>query len=496
MTYEELLAENKELKQQISFLKGELAQLKKLIFGQKSERFVPNNVDVDQLGFFEPEVAKQEDQGPEETEQINYTRSKQKKHKGRRPLPDHLPVEVHVLQPEQDTVGLKQIGTEVTEKLDYRPAKLVRIRYERPKYVQVSKDEQTGQATEKILIADLPIEPIPKGIAKSGLLAYLIVSKFVDHLPFYRIIQMFKRDYGYELCDSTLNGWFVSCSALLEPLYNKLKQKVLQSDYLQVDETPIRVLESEQKGKSHRGFQWVYHSVEQGLVLFHYRKGRGENGPKEVLAGYEGYLQCDGYTVYDKIGKQEGITLIGCIAHSRRKFHNALGNAEQLAKAALEQFKEIYVIERKYRQNKITAIERRDQINEKLEGLKKWVEEKYPSTLPKSDIHKAMKYFLNQWHKLKNVTLDPRVRIDNNIVENRIRPLALGRKNYLFAGNHNAAQRIAMYYSFFASCKSQNVNPWEWLKTTLDRIPTHPINRIEELLPSNYNTRNSVSSHR
>jgi len=197
-----------------------------------------------------------------------------------------------------------------------------------------------------VLIAELPSRPIDKAIVEACLLAHILVSKFIDHLPFYRQIQMFKRDFGWEPAQSTVSDWMASCCQLLEPLYNTLKQKILDSDYIQSDESPIKVQDSDKKGSTHQGYQWVYHDPVQKLVLFNYRKGRGQNGPKELLADYKGYLQCDGYTVYDKIGTDPKITLAGCLVHARRKFHDALDSDKKRAQTALTLFRKMYLQER------------------------------------------------------------------------------------------------------------------------------------------------------
>jgi len=214
-----------------------------------------------------------------------------------------LPVREVVIEPEEDTTGLKKIGEEISETLEHTPASLIKRRTIRPKYAKAND--------EGIIIANLPSRPIDKSIVEACLLSHILVSKYIDHLPFYRQIQMFKRDFRWEPAQSTMSDWMASCCQLLEPLYNTLKQKILASDYIQADESPIKVLDSDKKGKTHQGYQWVYHDPVQKLVLFNYCKGRGQNGPKELLANYKGYLQCDGYTVYDKIEADPNINLAG-----------------------------------------------------------------------------------------------------------------------------------------------------------------------------------------
>ncbi|KAA1241546.1 IS66 family transposase, partial [Aquimarina sp. RZ0] len=340
-----------------------------------------------------------------------------------------------------------------------------------------------------VLIAELPSRPIDKSIAEACLLAHVLVSKYIDHLPFYRQIQIFKRDFGWEPAQSTLGDWMAGCCRLLEPLYNTLKQKILESDYIQADESPIKVLDSDKKGSTHQGYQWVYHDPVQKLVLFNYRKGRGQNGPKELLASYSGYVQCDGYNVYDKIAVgHKHITLAGCLVHARRKFYEALDNDKLRAEKALTIFRDIYKKEREIKEGANGDIEKIKNLRIKtikplLVQIKEWVTQEQYNVLPKSKIGKAMTYFVNQYHKFENIFLDGRIQLDNNKIENAIRPMAIGRKNYLFCGPHKSAQNAAILYSFFGSCKMQGINPREWLANILEKLPDHSMQKLEELLP-------------
>lgn len=477
MTYQELLVENTSIKKEISSLKEQLAQLYKLINGFKSESFITQAV-VDQLSLFAEQDTREEIEAlPQET--ITYTREK-KKHQGRNALPEHLPVREVIIEPEEDITGLKKIGEEISETLEYTPASLIKRRTIRPKY---AKPEGEG-----VLIAALPSRPIDKAIVEACLLAHILVSKYVDHLPFYRQIQMFKRDFGWEPPQSTMSDWMSSCCRLLEPLYNTLKQKILASDYIQADESPIKVQDSDKVNSTHQGYQWVYHDPLQKLVLFNYRKGRGQNGPKELLAHYKGYLQCDGYSVYDKIGADPNITLAGCLVHARRKFHEALDSDKKRAQTALELFRKMYLEERTIKEEVQNDFEKRKMLRDQkvkpiLTQIKTWIKQQQFNVLPKSPIGKAMTYFINQYPKLEAIFQDGRIELDNNLIENAIRPMAIGRKNYLFCGSHKAAQNAAMLYSFFGSCKMSNINPREWLTKTLERMPDHSILKLEELLP-------------
>jgi hypothetical protein len=274
-------------------------------------------------------------------------------------------------------------------------------------------------------------------------------------------------------------------------LYEALKQQVLQSTYLHADETPIKVLDKDKKGKTHRGYYWVYQNSIEKLVLFDYREGRGREGPVEVLENFTGYLQTDDYNVYEPFGEKSTVRLMHCMAHARRKFHEALQNDEARAAYALEQIGKLYTIERtckeesfsfeqiqKVRQQKSVAI---------LDSLGQWMKEQYVQVTPKSTIGKALAYSIERWERLSVYTEDGMLNIDNNPVENSIRPVAVGRKNYLFCGSHEAAQRSAMLYSLLGTCKMHQVEPYQWLKSVLDIIADHPINKITDLLPHRFN---------
>ena len=481
--YQALEAKNVALEQRLNAILHELTQLRKMIFGSKSERFVPA-VNPEQLELFateEQEVLPQE----EEIEKITYERKK--KHPGRTKLPDNIPTEDIIIEPEEDTSGMKLIGEEVTETINYVPGVLIKRRYIRRKYAR--EEEQEGSCN--VVIGQLPNRPIPKGIPEAGLLAYLFISKYIDHLPFYRQIEIFKRQHGWIIHKSTINDWFIAICTLLEPLYEAQLKAVMQTDYLQADESPIQVQESEKKGKTHRGYMWVYRNPLNGLVLFDYRKGRGMHGPKERLETFSGLLQCDGYGVYKSIAqKREDISLISCLAHIRRKFFEAKEHHPNLANYALKEIQKLYKIERECSEEELSV----EQITQKRQQeaapifneLLKWVKKEQADNLSKGPIGKALFYAKNHLPLLAKYLDDGRILIDNNLIENTIRTLALGRKNYLFAGSHQAAQRTAMMYSFFASCKTMNVNPLEWMTDVLQRIGTYNVNQVADLLPHNW----------
>jgi transposase len=484
MTFEQLLEINKKQEALINEMQFQIDQLNRLLFGSKRERFIPNK-DENQLTLpFEV----QEQQGPErEQEVIAYVREKGKRenHPGRLALPAHLPVEEIVIEPKEDTTGLKCIGKEITDQLELVPAKLYIKRFIRPKYIKPTDDSALNHEG---IIADLPSFPIEKGIAGPGLLAQIMVDKFVDHLPIYRQIERFKRE-GIKIPSSTLNGWQESVCNLLEPLYHTLKHRVLSQGYLQVDETPIQVLDQTKKGKTHRGYHWVYHSPLEKTVLFDYNHGRSREGPTRLLKDFKGYLQTDGYNVYDIFGKKEHITLLNCMAHARRGFEKALEYDKPRAEYAMNMFQKLYAIEQKARDENFTPQQRHelrlDQSLPILNELGKWIVETYKTILPKSALGKALAYCIPRWDNLLAYLNDGSLEIDNNLAENAIRPIALGRKNYLFAGSERGAERAAMFYSFFGTCKKNNINPFDWLKKVLEVIPDYKVTQLTNLLPQN-----------
>jgi len=467
------------MKFDIEYLSHQLAELKRLIFGSKRERFI-STVDPQQASLFELPEAEQAEKAEE---QITYTRKKSenKKQPLRTELPAHLPRKEEVIEPENIPEGAKKIGESRTEVLDITPPKVfVRciIRY---KYLVESNDEQS-----KIIIAELPTLPIPKGNADAGLLSHILISKFVDHLPFYRQVQMFKRQ-GVCIAESTINGWFNASCKLLEPLYEALKREILSADYLMADETPLPVQTKDTPGSTHKGYDWVYFAPEKRLVIFDYRKSRGREGPDEILKGFSGFLQTDGYDTYTHFEKQPNITLLACMAHARRYFDKAKDNDPVRADIALKQFQKLYAIERKARELGLSPEETKALRHEEALGLlsemETWYKEEIYNVVPKSAIGKAIAYTLRLWPRLIRYIDDGRFYIDNNLVENSIRPVALGRKNYLFAGSHDAAQNAAMIYSLLSSCKINDVEPFQWLKETISRIPEYPANQLHRLLP-------------
>ena len=483
MSSTELVTISKEefeaLRSENAWLKHQLTELKRLIYGAKSERFVTQN--PDQATLFDLPAEQPQEKA---TEEITYTRNKpqrEKKQPLRLELPSHLERREEVIEPADIPADAKKIGEAVTEVLEYKPASAYVRRIVRPKYIVEQNDEETN-----IVIAPLPTLPIPKGNAGPSMIAHLLVSKFVDHLPFFRQVQIFKRQQ-LEIAESTINGWFNAGCNLLHPLYDALKTKMLAGWYLMADETPIAVLTQDKPGSTHNGYHWVYYDPVNKLVLFDYRKSRGMEGPDEMLKEFGGYLQTDGYSAYDHFEKHPKITLLACMAHARRKFEHAQENNPTLAGDALKMFQALYDIEREIREvnmepDAIQAL-RQERSKPILDRMEIWLREQIILVPPKSAIGVAMAYTLNLWPRLVRYIDDGRFHIDNNLIENSIRPVALGRKNYLFAGSHEAAQQAAVIYSVLATCKLHGVEPFAYLTKTLSVIPDFPANQLLTLLP-------------
>jgi len=470
----------------IAALEQQLAQLQKMIFGSRHERFIALDPASPQLSLgitVEPVATAT----ITSSKQISYTKTnvavepKPLVHPGRMKLPESLRREAIIIEPAIDIASCKKIGEEVTEVLEYEPGELYVKQYRRPKY---AKPDNGG-----IVIGQLPARPLEKAMAGEGLLAQIITDKYIDHLPLHRQMQRFERS-GVKLAYSTLTDWVSSTCALITPLFDALKAEVLKSSYLHVDETPVKVMDKDKKGETHRGYYWVYQNSIDKIVLFDYQEGRGREGPVEILKDFTGYLQTDGYVAYDIFANRQGITLIHCMAHARRMFTEALDNDEQRATHALKEIQKLYIIERICKEEQLSFEQVKEVRKLKsvriLRDLGLWLQQQYLQVLPKSAIGKAIGYSLERWERLSAYVNDGRLNIDNNPVENSIRPVALGRKNYLFAGSHEAAKRSGMLYSLLGTCKMNGVEPNAWLKDVLHRIADHPINQIQDLLPHRY----------
>lgn len=476
--YEAFIADNKQLNEKLTQVLFQLAEFQRMIFGTKSERFIATSPLLSAPTLFDLPLSQELLQPLTKTTIVKTVVTKKNEgHPGRKPLPAHLPREVTILEPTQDTTGMIVIGQDITEVLDYTPGKLIVRQFIRPKYARAK-----GAG---IVTADLPEMPITRGMAGSGLLTQLIISKFIDSQPIYRQIEIFKRE-GIALSPATVAGWIESTARLLEPLYDLLVKYVLAAFYLQVDETRLQVLDRKEKGKSSRGWIWAYHAPLLRLVMFDYAEGRGKENPAHHLRQFKGYLQTDGYAVYDGFGLLPGVTLVSCWAHSRREFFEAKDYDLPRGEHVLNEIGRLYTLEQTIKTlSPAERYARRQEISVPiLESLHVWMQQAYTEVLPQSPIGKALAYSLKRWKKLLAYTAAGELEIDSNLVENAIRPIALGRKNYLFAGSHESAKRIAMLYSLLQSCKKNGMEPYSWLQKTLEILPSWPANRLNELLPN------------
>lgn len=460
-------------------LQRQLELLRRMQFGQKRERFEDPNQMALPLDIAQEVLQEQEEVVRQE---ITYSRAK-KKHPGRAKLPDHLPVEEIEIYPKGDLSDKVCIGKEVTDVLDHVPGYFKIKRYIRYKYA--AKDRDTAQIT----IGELPERIIDKGIPSEGLLATILVDKYVDHLPLYRQKQRFSRE-NIDIASSTIDGWAAQSMEALKPLYEKLVMDIKNEGYLQADETTIKVLDQRKKDRAHLGYYWVYHAPISKLALFDYSPTRASSAALPILQNFKGYLQTDGYAGYNVYGKKSGVTHLGCWAHARREFERALDNDRSRSEHVLVEIQKLYAVERRAREQGLLPQQIKElRLEESLpiiNGLGKWMFLQIKLTLPKSQIGKALAYSQSRWDKLSAYLTDGNLQIDNNLVENVIRPVALGRKNYLFAGSHDAAQKAAMAYTFFANCKKQDVNPYAWLKYTLENIQSIHHKNITDLYPHNY----------
>ncbi len=485
----DLLLENKNLQDQliqsqskINYLQFQLDQLKRQVFGVKSERFL-SMLNAGQLALpieeENPSEIEKEETFPVEAH--DRKKNKQKKnHPLRKPFPAYLTREVEKIYPQgfDENSPEKPIGEEVTEILEEIPGKF---------YVrQIIRYKFANKETGGVVIGELPSRVNEKGMFGELLLTRIIIDKYCDHLPGYRQEQRFTRA-GIKIPYSTLMDVPRQVGNYMVLLYEELKKQSLVCRYLQIDETPHPVQDRETQGKTHRGYLWVYRSVEQRLVLFEYCPGRGTEWPKEILKNYKGFIQTDGYKVYDYFDRRADITSICCMAHARRYFEKALKDHKELAEYFISKLQAVYTVEREIRDENKSEEEilflRKEKSLPILNELEKWLKEN-TNHPPRSPISQAVAYTLSRWKKLTVYIEHPFLEIDNNLVENAIRPTVLGRKNYLFSGSHESAQRAAMFYSFFGSCKMNDVNPQEWLADVLVKLPETKTTELYTLLPN------------
>jgi transposase len=488
----------------IKQLTDQLAWYRRKFWKASSEKFIPQDPSQRRIDFDGLDVLPQEEEVIKEAakEIVSYERRKAEKEKRqpvRLPLPENLRREEEVIEPEGIDENWTRIGEEVTEILEHKPGELYVRRIVRPKYalrkdLQQLREENEESGQKNMKIAALPLLPLPRSNAGASLLAELLMGKYVYHLPFHRSIAMFKLA-GVSIAASTVNGWFGGSSDLLRALYDRLRDIVLATDYIQVDESTVPVINDE-KHRAVKSYLWVVRSVMDKLMFFHYDKGsRAQKVVIELLQSYKGAIQTDGYDAYSIYENKKGVLLLGCWAHARRKFNDALKEDESGARYALEQIGMLYNVEAMATDQELDH-DQRAALRERLAypilcAFEKWIVNYYPKAMLQGRMYKALTYTYSLFQRLSRYHLDGRYQIDNNLVENAIRPLALGRKNYLFCGNHDAAENAAIMYSLLGCCKSCDVNPRQWLTDVLTRIPVYNNDYsrdLTELLPHIWKT--------
>jgi transposase len=487
----------------IKKLTDQLAWLRRKFWKASSEKYIPVDPAQRKIDFDGLDVL------PEEEETIKgaaseidtYKRNKPK-HPKKQPvrltLPEDLRREEEIIEPEGIDENWVRIGEEVTEQLEHKPGEIYVRRIIRPKYalkkdLQVQQElDMDGSLNKTIKIAPLPLLPLPRSNAGASLLAELIMGKYMYHLPFHRQISLFKLE-GIRIPASTVNDWFAGCSDLLRALYYRLKEIVLECDYIQIDESTVPVINHE-KHRAVKAYLWVVRDVMKKLVFFYYDKGsRAQKVVIELLHNFKGAVQTDGYEAYSIYENKKGVLLLGCWAHARRKFIEALKEDKAGAQYALEQIGLIYAVESMADDQELDY-QKRAELRARLAypilfGFERWIVSYMPKALPKGRMSQALTYTYSLFHRLSRYHLDGRYQIDNNLVENTIRPLALGRKNYMFCGNHDAAENAAIMYSLLGCCAATDVNPREWLTDVITRIPNYNNDYsldLADLLPHNW----------
>lgn len=477
---EKLKTTTKTYENQIKFLEEKIRLLNHKLFGRKSEKLSPEDELQGRL-FDEVETHSEEGDAPEKEEVIRVSGHTRKKG-GRRPLPEDLPrkdVE-HDIPAEEKICAcgaeLSHIGDEVSEKLAVKPAEIWVERHIRHKYACKSCEgvETVGGAVKT---AKLPPQIIPQGIATPSLLSFIFIGKFCDGLPLYRLEKIFSR-IGIDLARSTMCGWPIDIHNRYNEFFNIFWKELIAYPLIGIDETKVQVLGEPGKKNTTLSYMWVFRGGgERPVVLFHYAPSRSPSEIEKYISGYEGYIQTDGYGGYEAIGAREGIIHVGCWAHARRYFYEAGKCAGEgtFANTVVSIIRNLYAVEDEVRENKLPydkIVEiRQEKSKPVIDKLKKLLDEKVHHIAPKSLTGKAIRYAINRWPTLEVYLTDGRIPIDNNFVENAIRPFVIGRKNWLFSGSPRGAQASAAMYSLIETAKANGLEPYWYLRYLFEKLP-------------------------
>lgn len=479
---ESMLAENAALKDQNAELRQQLEWLKRQVFGQKTERYIPTDENQTslELGIAASNI-------PIKTETITFERKKPCKQTPdrREDIPAHLPRNEIVIMPEENVSGMERIGEKVTEQLEYTPPKYSVNKYIRPVFAGDINGERT------VVCGELPKLCSDKGKYGASIIAHAVVSKFEDHTPIYRLQKIITRDSGVAIPESSLDTFPEIAAFWLEPIARKCAEMVMGSGYIQMDESTLKVMIQPTNGKSTTGQMWVRHAPEKKVVVFNYDRHRSGATAKSLLGIYEGILQTDGLTSYNQFSESNGVIHAGCHAHARRGFDESKSSDHARATRALSLYQKIFALEAEAKSLSMPPGDRLILRQEKsapiVAELKLWLDTEIRNVRPKSSIGKAIQYCLNRWHELTRFLHDGRIEISNNLVENCIRPLAIGRKNWMFAGSPEAARRMGILLTIIGTCKLLGLNSFQYLAHALAELPKRMDHDTDDLLPWNWN---------
>jgi len=479
------LEKEQDYEAQIDRLHEQIRLLRSKLFGRKTEKYIDS--DENQLRLFDEIEDSASSQVNEE--QVPVAAHRRKK-RGRKPLPENLPrIDIVHDLPEEEKIcacgcRLTKIGEEVSEKLDYIPAKLQVIRHIRYKYACKGCEGIDSDGTA-VKIAPPAVQIIAKGIATPGLLAQILVSKFCDALPFYRQEKIFDR-LGIEIPRATMANWAIKIVDQCLQLMALLRSEILSGPLVNIDETTVQVLKEPGRDNTAKSYMWIFRGgpPDKPALVYQYHPTRSGEVPKDYLNGYQGYIQTDGYSGYDALGCQKGIIHVGCWAHVRRKFHDLVQARQKHSRhnsktgsgdVALKYIRKLYMIESVAKQQSLSADQirslRQEQARPILDEFKGWLEERFVQTPPKGLLGKAIAYALHQWPRLIIYLEDGQLRPDNNLAENAIRPFVVGRKNWLFSGHPRGANASACLYSLIETAKANGLEPYLYFRFLFDRLP-------------------------